>query len=107
MKVRIPWQPTNKQRSAMLEEINKQLVISDKKHYLDTVALVLYTLHIHKGTRFGKKRLRKFFDDFDKIHQELLDTYELNNDESPWIAHRMLQEIGVNVEEWVDNEERN
>jgi hypothetical protein len=103
MKSRIPWTPNKKQEQAMLEEINRQIVARDKILYHDIVAMVLYALHVHEGTRFGVKRLRNFFTDFDKIHQDLLKRYELNNDETPWIVHRMLQEIGVNVAEWIDS----
>lgn len=104
MKSRIPpkpiWTPNKKQEEAMIAEINRQIIERDKKLYPEIVAMVLYALHIHKSTRFGAKRLRDFFNDFDKIHQDLLKRYELNNDETPWIAYRMLKEIGVDVDEW-------
>lgn len=100
MKARIPWQPTKAQKKAMMDEINHQIIIADKKHYLDTVAMVLWALHVHKATRFGKKRLKAFYKDFDKIHQELLDYYEMADDEASWLAMRELKVMGVDVEEW-------
>ena len=100
MKSIIPWVPTKAQEEAMMREINKQIAEADKKRYPETVAMVLYALHVHKGTQFGVKRLRAFFEDFDKIHKELLKRYELDNDETPWIAERLLKEIGIDVQEW-------
>lgn len=100
MRARKPWQPTKGQTKAMLDEIKRQVVIADQTHYLDTVALVLWALHTHKATRYGKKRLKAFFKDFDKIHRELLNYYELPDQDAPWLVHRMLKEIGVDINEW-------
>ncbi len=56
MKARTRWQPTARERKAMNEEINRQLIEADRKYTNDFDAMVLYTLHTHLG--FGKKRLR-------------------------------------------------
>ena len=106
IKSHIPWQGSNQQRKAMDEEIDRQIVAKDKEHYLDTVAMVLWALHTHKATRFGAKRLKHFYDDFDKLHDDLLKYWELDKDDRPWIVRRMLQEIGVDVEEWEKGEIR-
>lgn len=99
MKSRIPWQRSKAEEKAMMDEIDSQIVARDKEHYLDIVAMVLWALHTHKATRFGEKRLKQFYEDFDKLHDDLLKHWELDEDDRPWIVRRMLQEIGVDVEE--------
>lgn len=99
MKAKIPWRPTKAAQRAMTEEINRQTIVADEKHYLDIVAMVLWALHVCKKTKFGKKRLRAFYDDFDKIHQELIDYYKMADDHE-WLVHYKLREIGVDVKAW-------
>ena len=100
MKVRIPCKLSNVERKAMLREIKKECAAADREHYLDTVAMTLWTLHAHPKTKFAKKRLKEFFLDFDKIHQSLLDHYELGDTDAGWLARQKLKEIGVDVEKW-------
>ena len=105
MRARIPWIRTAAQNKAMMDEIRRQTIIADRDHYLDIVAMVLWALHIHKPTRYGRKRLKAFYKDFSKIHQELLDYYELYDHETSWIAHYKLKEIGVDVHQWYKEEQ--
>ena len=92
--------PTKAQHKAMMDEIRRQTIVADHNRYLDVVAMVLWALHTHKATRFGRKRLKAFYKDFAKIHQELLDYYELYDHETSWIAHYKLKEIGVDIHQW-------
>lgn len=97
MNSRIPWIPSKRQEKIMLEEIKKQIRVEDEKHFDDTVIMFLYAIHIELG--FGKKRLRRMFDRFDKIHQDLLDHYDMNGD-APWLCRKKLKDIGVDLDEW-------
>jgi hypothetical protein len=103
MKARTRWQPTAKERKAMNEEINRQLIEADRKYTNDFDAMVLYTLHTHLG--FGKKRLRKFWEAFKTEHDKLIEYYQMPS-EGAWLADYKLKEIGVDVAEWnkEDNE---
>ena len=101
MKVRIPWKPNKAQKQMMREEIDKYLIAADNEHHLDTEALILWALHKFPKTRFGKRRLKEFYTTYDKIHQEMLQHYEMRtNDDAIWLAHYKLKEIGVDVKEW-------
>ena len=75
----------------------------DEQFAIDYDALILYTLMIGYGYR--KKRLRKFWDLFRKVHEELLKHYEMQNyDDNVWLAHKKLNEIGVDVKKWYEEE---
>lgn len=100
MKAKLPWKPTKAQEKAMMDEINRQILIADAKYTNDVDVMILYTLHVHLG--FGKKRLRRFYEAFNKIHQQLIDHYEMPDD-APWLCDYKLKEIGVDVKLW--NEE--
>ena len=97
MNARIPWQCTGKQRKAMMSEIVKQ-----EKEMLETSeknidVAILWMMHEQLG--FGAKRLRRFFDTFNRIYEELVAHYDMDDD-LPWVYDRKLKEIGVDVAEW-------
>lgn len=100
MKARTPWKPSKAEKKAMMAEINRQTIIADQKHHLDLDALILWALHVHPNTRFGKKRLRRFYDDFERIYQDLIDYYKSGKGEAAWVAHQELKKIGVDVKKW-------
>ena len=58
---------------------------------------ILWMLHEQLG--FGAKRLRRFFDTFNRIYEELVAHYDMADD-LPWVYDRKLKEIGVDVAEW-------
>ncbi len=95
---------TAAERRAMNIEINRQLLKRDEQYQADIDAMVLYALMIHKGWK--KKRLRKFWDDFNIIHAELRKFYEMEADgDNEWLAHHKLKEIGVDIHQWYKEEQ--
>ena len=88
---------TAAEQKAMNMEINRQIIEADKKYTVDVDAMILYTLHIHLG--FGKKRLRRFWEAFQVEHKKLIDYYQMPDD-GAWLCRRLLKDIGVDVEEW-------
>lgn len=83
----------------MLAEIDRQIAEHDAQYAVDVDAMVLYALMIHKGWK--KKRLRKFWDDFVVIHNDLRDFYKMHDKgDNVWLAHHKLKEIGVDVQQW-------
>lgn len=88
---------TAKERRAMNIEINRQIVEADRKYLNNVDAMILYFLHKHLG--FGKKRLRRAWEQFTVIHDDLVNYYEMPDD-GAWLADRKLQEIGVDVAAW-------
>ena len=95
---------TAKEKRAMTMEINRQLAEASERHEVELVTLVLYVLHAHLG--FGKKRLRRFFEAFDRDHQKLLDYYQMPEEDNVWLADQMLQHIGVDVPAWMQERDR-
>ena len=100
MKSKIRWKPNARENKAMMAEINRQIIEADARYKRDLVALVLYALHIHPDTKYGKKRLKHFYMTFDKIHQEMLDHYEMCDNDAAWLANQKLKDIGVDIDAW-------
>lgn len=97
---------TAAEKKAMDIEINRQLVERDKQYAADIDAMVLYTLMAHYGWK--KKRLRKFWDAFISEHKALRDFYDMNEPgDNEWLAHKMLKDIGVDIQEWYKEEQSN
>ena len=88
---------TAKERHAMNIEINRQIVEADRKYLNNVDAMILYFLHQHLG--FGKWRLRRAWEQFTVIHDDLVNYYEMPDDDA-WLADRKLKEIGVDVAAW-------
>lgn len=97
------WKPTCSQSRAMKKEINRQVLEVNAKYADDIDAAILFTLHITAG--YGKKRLRRFYDNFNKVLDELEKYYEMPND-SGWLAAHKLKEIGVDVAAWNREKDR-
>lgn len=71
---------TAKERRAMNIEINRQIVEADRKYLNNVDAMILYFLHKHLG--FGKKRLRRAWEQFTVIHDDLVNYYEMPDDDA-------------------------
>ena len=80
----------------MKAEIKKQILLENKQYDIDIDAVVLYTLYSHLG--FGKKRLRRFWEALKKNRDEMVKHYQMPD--YPFICHKALEEIGVNIKEW-------
>ena len=94
---------TAAEKKAMLIEINRQIAERDEQYAEDIDAMVLYTLMAHYGWK--KKRLKEFWDAFVAEHKALRDRYLMDDpDDNKWLAHRKLNEIGVNVHQWYEEE---
>jgi len=92
---------TAAETKAMNIEINRQILEADAKYSTDVDAMILWVLHSCFG--FGKKRLRRFYDEFSAEHQRLRDYYEMQDD-GAWLCKHKLKDIGVDVDKW--NNER-
>ena len=94
-----------KQRAIDLE-INRQILKHDEQYTVDFDAMVLYTLMAHYGWK--KKRLRKFWNAFVAEHKALREFYQMEGvGDNGWLAHRKLNEIGVDVRQWYKEDESN
>lgn len=89
---------TAKEKEAIEIEVRKTLAEQAKQYADDFDACVLYQIHAQYGK--GAKALRSFYDGWKVIHRQLLDHYELDKPDAPWLFRQKLKEIGVDVEEW-------
>ena len=90
---------TAAERRAMNEEVNRQILEKDEKYTEDLDAMVLYVLMQEYGWK--KKRLHMFWKAFVRVHRALRRYYEMNEPgDGAWLAHRKLNEIGVDVHQW-------
>lgn len=97
---------TAAERKAMDIEINRQLVERDKQYAADIDAMVLYTLMAHYGWK--KKRLRRFWKAFIEEHKALREFYQMDEPgDNEWLAHRMLKDIGVDIQQWYQEDKDN
>ena len=88
------------EQQAIDREINLQLADHVRKHEKNIDSAFLYALHVHPKTRFGKKRLREFYELFQPILQSLLEHYEMGSEDQCWLCDKKLREIGVDLDEW-------
>lgn len=95
---------TAKERKAMNMEINRQIAEADKQYRNNIDIMVLYALRVHLG--FGKKRLRRFYEAFSAVHEELTAYYEMSEEDNAWLADRELKKIGVDVAAWNEEQRR-
>lgn len=97
---------TAQERKAMNLEINRQIAERDEKYKEDIDAMILYVLMVHYGWK--RKRLRKFWNAFIAEHKALREFYQMNeSEEAEWLAHRMLRDIGVDVHQWYEEDNKN
>lgn len=102
MKARIPM--TNQQKKAMNAEIMMQLAEYDKANLQEIDAMVLWLLYSEFG--FGKKRLRRFYDQFAIQMNELIDRYEMSTDDTAWLCTRKLKDAGIDISQWLAENEK-
>lgn len=89
---------TAAEQKAVDNEIEKQLAAYTRKHNLEIIAMTLLTLHEEFG--FGESRLKRFFDRYDEVVEDLVQRYELEDEDASWIATHKLKDIGIDVEAW-------
>lgn len=101
-----PYQMSRAEAKAMKREINNQILRSDAEYYYDMDACVLWALHEVFG--FGYTRLKRFFDAFEDVHENLRQYYQADdNENSVWICRILLKErCGVDVAEWEEQKEK-
>ncbi len=86
------------ERKALDKEVKRQLAEYDRKNTLEIDAMVLWVLHEKFG--FGRKRLRRFFDEFSDTMDHLIEWYEMDISDQSWLCTHKLKEIGIDVERW-------
>lgn len=90
---------TSKQRRALRDEINRQLVENVKNLSCNLQALILWELHVQEG--WGKKKLLRFQKRFQPAIKMLQEYYQVRTaDETDFVCkNRLKNEVGIDVEE--------
>ena len=95
--------PLTVSQRAIDAEIHRQILKADRQYSLNFAACVLWALHVVFG--FGPTRLRRFWDEYDKIHRQLRKHYELDAEDEPFVCLVKLREIGVELVKWEEESE--
>lgn len=94
---------TAAETKAIDREIEKRLAAHTRKHNIEFAAMVLYELRDQLD--FGEKRLRRFYDNFDTRLDELMDAYEMGEEDLYWLCTKKLMDAGIDVAKWHDENE--
>lgn len=78
-------------------EIKRQLAEYDKAHAEELDNLVLYILHTEFG--FGKKRLKRFYIRFMNGIDDLINRYDMDDEDAIWLCTTKLKAYGLTVED--------
>lgn len=89
---------TAAEKKAMEMEIKRQLAEFDRKHELEIDAVVLWLLHEEFG--FGEKRLKKLYSRLKPAIDELINRYQMDEEDGPWLCTTKLKNYGIDLEEW-------
>ncbi len=93
---------TEKESKALDAEINRQIAEKCREFEDELNGLILWQLHVQLG--FGKKRLKRFYDNFSKVTESFMGQYK-----DGYFSHgkdciHKLGEIGINIEDWKKGE---
>lgn len=92
------------ERQALNIEVKKAIVENEELYRQDLDAAILYYLNTKYG--FGVKRLRDFWDGFNKLHDEMIQHYMIDSEDAAWVCREALKNIGVDVKQWYEEDER-
>lgn len=87
------------EQRAMEKEIHRQFAEYERLHNKEIDAMALLVLHEEFG--FGPARLKRFFDRFEAVLDNLLETYEGDEDiNRAELCFAKLKEYGVDLDIW-------
>ena len=91
---------TAAEKKAMDIEIKRELVKLNEQNMMELDAIILWVLHEELG--FGHKRLRRFYECFNKSVNDLNARYEFAGtaEDKIWLCTHKLKEYGIDIEKW-------
>jgi hypothetical protein len=89
---------TNAEKKAMNAEIARQLAEFTRKYEIEIESIFLRELMAKYG--FGEVRLKRAFDDFSNDLDEMIQYYELGEEDKMWLATKQLKDKGIDVGQW-------
>ena len=88
-------EPNSAQRKALKQEVAKEFNKLLERYNRDASMQILWVLHSEFG--FGQQRLQKFADKLAAMQINMEYTYELPEDDTPWLCEQKLIESGIDV----------
>jgi hypothetical protein len=80
------------------KDVRKSLAEATDRFFDQEIAVILWVLHEVFG--FGKLRLRRFYNRYDKEARRLRAYYEMDDKDIGYLARRSLKGIGVDLDQW-------
>jgi hypothetical protein len=91
------------QHRAMMKKIKEQCAVYYRNHEVEVIASMFWYLYEREGWDY--EDLRHLWEDFMPTLNELIDHYELSEDDTQWLCLEKLKTIGVDLVAW-EAEER-
>ncbi len=89
---------TAAEKRAMDIEIGKAFAEYDRKNTTEIDAIVL--LLVAKHFNADAEKLKEVYDDFISQMDALVDRYELEAGDNPWLCTEILKGMGVDIDAW-------
>lgn len=89
---------TAAEKRALDMEARRHLAEYTRLHEVEIEALVIRQLK--RFTDWPVEKLREFYDGFDGELMRLVDYYEMDEVDAPWLCTRELLREGVDISEW-------
>ena len=86
-------------KKEMLPLIKNEILKHQDIYYTANCAAILWALHECFG--YGEERLKKFWNCYFKIHEEVTKEYQLDDNETGTIYIDRLRRIGVDIDKWI------
>ena len=87
-----------KEQAAMNQEIERQLAEWTNNHMLEIDAMFLWFMHEEFG--YGPERLRRIFYGFRPSMLELINHYEMDQSDAPFVCTQKLLNYGIDLKVW-------
>ena len=85
-------------RRQVMREVNAELAKATDRFFYDEVTIILWCLHETFG--FGKERLRRFYNNYNKVNSQLKEHYQFKDNDLHYLTEQLLAGIGVTIEEF-------
>lgn len=89
---------TAAEQKALDMEARRRLAEHTRQHELEIEAIVIRQLR--RMTGWGEVRLRRFYDGFDSELMSLVNRYEMEEVDAPWLCLEELKREGFDISEW-------
>ena len=86
------------EKKALNIEIRKAAEEHDRRFALEVEATLLWVIRQKLG--YGEKGLKSIHDEYFTRIKELIDRYELEEEDDIWLCTQMLKAEGIDIEAW-------